>query len=183
MMGASKGLKRAKPFPLTPISRLLFFQTFIMVLEGFLPSLMALILGLMAVFTLGQWGLAGAIGLAPLAPEASVSPGALIMMVAVFVAVILMFRRMAWPKDRQLWERLAHDNGLNYQDVLSLRHSDGPHGLRLRRPRAFLSYGDPLALRFILILSMGLGLWLHGTQSITSGLNAIRGLLLPLGIG
>jgi len=127
-MGASKGLKRAKPFPLTPISRHLFAQNLIILIEGFLPALMVMILGFMSLFVMGQWGLAGPLRLELLSFPIMISPTMPVVMVTAILMLYLVLKRVRLPKDRALWGRLADDNGLSYQDVLGLRHTEGGMG-------------------------------------------------------
>jgi hypothetical protein len=76
-------------------------------------------------------------------------------------------RHVTWPNYRDSMTRLARDNGLTYEKLLGVRHQTTQPAFKVLRPRAGLAKGDPLALRFVILLAALFGLWIKGIPSLS----------------
>lgn len=153
-------LKREKPFPMTRLSRALMSQKLIMLWESFIPSLAPVIVWALGVLLGGVWNLWEDIvpSLKPLVVWGSFGLSVIFSLMAL--------KNVKWPNYREGMTRLAIDNKLTYEKLLGVRHQDKQPALKILRPRAGLAKGDPLALRFVIILAALFGLWIKGIPSL-----------------
>lgn len=149
-------LQRAKPFPLTRLSRAMAGQTAVMIWERLLPALTPFLLVLGGLVVAHQWRVWAHVPL-------EVQPWVILVLI-LLAAIIGLFRLKDFkaPTFTEIVTRLAHDNGLKTDYIIGLRHKDIQPKLKLSRPKAGVAEGDPFALRFVLLLVFGFGLFLQG---------------------
>jgi len=147
-------LQRTKP--LSRLSRALFWTKAVMLWEQILPALTPFLLLAGAIAVAAQWGLF--LGLGPVVHIAILSAG----VVAALIVAVLNLRGLRVPGFTEINSRLALDNAVKPEVLIGLRHKATQPPLKIGKARAGLAKGDPLALRYLMLLLVGFGYLFQG---------------------
>ncbi|WP_140984146.1 DUF4175 family protein [Asticcacaulis tiandongensis] len=137
----------------------------IMVWERVLPALTPFVLWGVSILVAGQWGLWSHLAFEG---HATVMVAGLLMALVVSVRFLRRFRRPSFTETNQ---RLALDNRLRPERLLAMRHETQQPRLRTGKAKAGLAAGDPMALRYVLLLIAAFGLWTQGPVSVSQALS------------
>jgi hypothetical protein len=132
--------------PFSPLNRALFCTECVMIWERVLPAVTPFLLFCGTVAVAAQWGIFN--GLNGLIHLGIVAAG---LSVAVSLALwqVVKFKP---PSFSEINQRLAIDNDTRPEALLALRHVKTQPNLKLGKPKAGIAKGDPLALRYLLIM-------------------------------
>ena len=160
----AEGLK-----PFSNLSRALYGTKLVMIWERLLPALAPFMVSLGAIGVAGQWGLFlhMALGLH------------IGLMIALFIIAAIagayFLKDFKTPSFSEINERLALDNDLKPERLLAMRHETKQPPLKLGKAKAGFAKGDPMALRFVLVLLAVFGLVIKGPVPVSQ----IKHALLP----
>jgi len=127
-----------------------------MIWEQILPALTPFLLLAGAIAVAAQWGLFLPLG--SMAHIALLSAG----VVAALIAAMLNLRGLRVPSFTEINSRLALDNGLKPEALIGLRHKANQPPLKIGKAKAGLAKGDPLALRYLMLILVGFGYLFQG---------------------
>ncbi|UDF03863.1 DUF4175 family protein [Asticcacaulis sp. AND118] len=161
-------LQRTKP--LSKLNRALFWTRAVMVWEQILPALTPFLLLAFAIAVAAQWGLFAALD--PIVHMAVLAAG----VVLALIAAVLNLRGFKQPSFTEINTRLALDNGVQPEVLIGLRHKAKQPSLKIGKAKAGLAKGDPLALRYLMLILVGFGYLLQGPVPLAQ----IAGGYLPL---
>lgn len=132
-----------------------------MIWERLLPALTPFVLWLGAVVVAAQWGLFQKL-------DTLVHMGILFAGLAVAVtAGAWRLYRFRVPSFTETNQRLALDNGVRPEFLIGLRHVVEQPPLKVGKPKAGVASGDPLALRYLLVMLGVLGYLSQGPVPLT----------------
>lgn len=137
----------------------------IMVWERVLPALTPFLLWGLSILVAGQWGLWSHLAFEG---HAAVMVAGLLLALVVSVRSLRRFRRPSFTETNQ---RLALDNRLRPERLLAMRHETQQPRLKTGKAKAGLAAGDPMALRYVLLLIAAFGLWTQGPVSASQALS------------
>lgn len=164
------GMKLQRTKPLSKLNRALFWTRTVMIWEQILPALTPFLLLAFAIAVAAQWGLFAALD--PIVHMAVLAAG----VVLAIIAAVLNLRGFKQPSFTELNTRLALDNGVQPEVLIGLRHKAKQPSLKIGKAKAGLAKGDPLALRYLMLILVGFGYLLQGPVPLTQ----IAGGYLPL---
>lgn len=147
-------LQRTKP--LSKLSRALFWTHVVMIWEQILPAVTPFLLLAGAIAVAAQWGLFA--GLSPMVHLAVLTAGA----VVAAIAAVLNLRGFKKPSFTEINTRLALDNGVKPDVLIGMRHKVKQPSLKIGKAKAGMAKGDPLALRYLMLILFGFGYLLQG---------------------
>lgn len=140
----------------------------IMVWERVLPALTPFLLWGVSIIVAGQWGVWSYL---TFEGHAAVMAAGLLLALVVSVHYLRRFRRPSFTETNL---RLALDNRLRPERLLAMRHEKKQPRLRTGKAKAGLAAGDPMALRYVLLLIAAFGLWTQGPVSVSQALSGFK---------
>jgi hypothetical protein len=147
-------LQRTKP--LSKLNRALFWTHVVMIWEQILPALTPFLLLAGAIAVAAQWGVFAA--LSPLGHLGVLAAG----VVVAALAAVLNLRGFKQPSFTEINTRLALDNGVTPDVLIGLRHKTKQPSLKIGKAKAGMAKGDPLALRYLMLILFGFGYLTQG---------------------